>query len=175
MNRPERRSGADRRREPGRPVDVERRSGDDRRAPDEVSPDQLSLGRRLRQPRTIVSLVLPIILLILFARALPGFKLDVYQHNFWNDQFNGGNLCAPHCPNFFEVYVLKTFKDFTSALSPQNYYFSAGFFILPEKLIFDRQMFRQSCEAKQYSCRKRLLPGNFIICAMIVEFALIGY
>lgn len=76
MNRPERRSGADRRREPGRPVDVERRSGDDRRAPDEVSPDQLSLGRRLRQPRTIVSLVLPIILLILFARALPGFKLD---------------------------------------------------------------------------------------------------
>lgn len=36
----------------------------------------MSLGRRLRQPRTIISLVLPIILLILFARALPGFKLD---------------------------------------------------------------------------------------------------
>ncbi|HET7703898.1 MAG TPA: lysylphosphatidylglycerol synthase transmembrane domain-containing protein [Candidatus Limnocylindrales bacterium] len=57
-------------------MDVDRRSGDERRAPDEVSPDQLSLGRRLRQPRTIVSLVLPIILFVLFARALPGFKLD---------------------------------------------------------------------------------------------------
>ena len=43
---------------------------------DAVSVDQLSLGRRLRQPRTIVSLVLPIALLILFARSLPGFQLD---------------------------------------------------------------------------------------------------
>ena len=43
---------------------------------DQVSADQLSLGRRLRQPRTIVSIVLPIVLLVLFARALPGFKLD---------------------------------------------------------------------------------------------------
>ena len=59
----ERRSGA------------ERRSGEDRRST-EVSADQLSLGRRLRQPRTIISLVLPIILLALFARALPGFRLD---------------------------------------------------------------------------------------------------
>jgi glycosyltransferase 2 family protein len=42
----------------------------------EVSADQLSLVRRLRQPRTIVSLVLPIVLLVLFARSLPGFKLD---------------------------------------------------------------------------------------------------
>ena len=42
----------------------------------EVAPDQLSLGRRLRQPRTIVSLVLPLILLALFVRALPGFELD---------------------------------------------------------------------------------------------------
>jgi hypothetical protein len=42
----------------------------------ELSADQLSLGRRLRQPRTILSLVLPIILLVLFARALPGFELD---------------------------------------------------------------------------------------------------
>jgi uncharacterized protein (TIRG00374 family) len=41
-----------------------------------VSADQLSLARRLRQPRTIISLVLPIVLLILFARSLPGFKLD---------------------------------------------------------------------------------------------------
>ena len=54
----------------------DRRSGEDRRASDDVTADQLSLGRRLRQPRTIVSLVLPIILLILFARALPGFKLE---------------------------------------------------------------------------------------------------
>jgi uncharacterized protein (TIRG00374 family) len=38
--------------------------------------DQLSLGRRLRQPRTIISLVLPIALLILFVRSLPGFQLD---------------------------------------------------------------------------------------------------
>ncbi len=42
----------------------------------EVSPDQLSLARRLRQPRTIVSLVLPLILLGLFVRSLPGFRLD---------------------------------------------------------------------------------------------------
>lgn len=48
----------------------------DEGAIDQVNADQLSLGRRLRQPRTIISLVLPIILLALFARALPGFKLD---------------------------------------------------------------------------------------------------
>ena len=36
----------------------------------------MSLGRRLRQPKTIVSLVLPIILLFLFVRSLPGFKLE---------------------------------------------------------------------------------------------------
>ncbi len=60
----ERRSGA------------ERRSGEERRANDTVTADQLSLGRRMRQPRTIVSIVLPLILLVLFARALPGFKLD---------------------------------------------------------------------------------------------------
>jgi uncharacterized protein (TIRG00374 family) len=55
---------------------VERRSGDDRRSAESVTADQLSLGRRLRQPRTIISLVLPLVLLALFARALPGFKLD---------------------------------------------------------------------------------------------------
>ena len=32
--------------------------------------------RRLRQPRTIISLVLPIVLLVLFVRSLPGFKLE---------------------------------------------------------------------------------------------------
>jgi uncharacterized protein (TIRG00374 family) len=41
----------------------------------EVAPDQLSLGRRLRQPRTIISIVLPLVLLVLFVRALPGFEL----------------------------------------------------------------------------------------------------
>ena len=41
-----------------------------------VSADQLSLARRLRQPRTIISLVLPILLLALFAKSLPGFKLE---------------------------------------------------------------------------------------------------
>ena len=84
----DRRSGDDRReserrQHPTRP-DVERRSGSDRRAPDgegrreadRLNADSLSLGRRLRQPKTIVSLVLPVILLIFFARALPGFKLD---------------------------------------------------------------------------------------------------
>ena len=34
----------------------------------EVTADQLSLGRRLRQPRTIISLVLPIVLLVLIFR-----------------------------------------------------------------------------------------------------------
>ncbi|HEY6058074.1 MAG TPA: lysylphosphatidylglycerol synthase transmembrane domain-containing protein [Candidatus Limnocylindrales bacterium] len=42
----------------------------------EVDADQLSLGRRLRQPRTILSLILPIVLLALIVRSLPGFQLD---------------------------------------------------------------------------------------------------
>jgi len=41
----------------------------------DISADQMSLGRRLRQPRTILSLILPIVLLVLFARSLPGFNL----------------------------------------------------------------------------------------------------
>ena len=48
------------------------RNGDD----SEVRPDQLSLTARLRQPRTIISIVLPIALLVLFVRSLPGFKLE---------------------------------------------------------------------------------------------------
>jgi hypothetical protein len=48
----------------------------DARQEDEVRADQLSLSRRLRQPRTIISIVLPIALLILFVRSLPGFKLE---------------------------------------------------------------------------------------------------
>ena len=42
----------------------------------EVNPDQLSLGRRLREPRTIISIVLPIVLLVIFVRSLPGFHLE---------------------------------------------------------------------------------------------------
>ncbi|HXG40728.1 MAG TPA: lysylphosphatidylglycerol synthase transmembrane domain-containing protein [Candidatus Limnocylindrales bacterium] len=42
----------------------------------EVAPDQLSIGRRLRQPRTIVSIALPLLLLVLFLQALPGFRLE---------------------------------------------------------------------------------------------------
>ena len=42
---------------------------------DREAVEQLSLGRRLRQPRTIVSLVLPVLLLLLLARTLPGFDL----------------------------------------------------------------------------------------------------
>jgi uncharacterized protein (TIRG00374 family) len=42
----------------------------------EVEREQLSLTRRLRQPRTIISLVLPIVLLALFVKSLPGFHLE---------------------------------------------------------------------------------------------------
>ena len=38
--------------------------------------EQLSLGKRLRQPRTIISLVLPLVLIVLVVRALPGFELE---------------------------------------------------------------------------------------------------
>jgi uncharacterized protein (TIRG00374 family) len=83
----DRRSGAERRREAAAAaaaldaaLENERRSGKDRRTGEDrrsdVTADQLSLGRRLRQRRTILSLVLPLLLLVLFARALPGFKLE---------------------------------------------------------------------------------------------------
>ena len=36
----------------------------------------ISLGARLRQPRTILSIVLPLVLLALIARSLPGFDLE---------------------------------------------------------------------------------------------------
>jgi uncharacterized protein (TIRG00374 family) len=55
-------------------VDGESRASDN--GEPEVAPDQLSLGRRLRQPRTIISIILPIVLLALFVRALPGFELE---------------------------------------------------------------------------------------------------
>lgn len=35
-----------------------------------------TLGERLRQPRTIVSIVVPLVLIVLLLRALPGFQLD---------------------------------------------------------------------------------------------------
>jgi len=41
-----------------------------------IGEDQLSLGRRLRQPRTIASLVVPLILLVLIVVNLPGFELQ---------------------------------------------------------------------------------------------------
>jgi uncharacterized protein (TIRG00374 family) len=83
----ERRSGEERRNEPepsaaAIPATAERRSGidrrhaDDRRTGESISPDQLSLGKRLRQPRTLISLILPLFLLVLLYRALPGFHLD---------------------------------------------------------------------------------------------------
>ena len=85
---PDRRSGFDRRQgnrrqHRGEKTDAERRSGLDRRVAnqerrqgDRMDPDAMSLGRRMRQPRTIISLILPIFLLILFAGALPGFHLN---------------------------------------------------------------------------------------------------
>jgi uncharacterized protein (TIRG00374 family) len=53
----------------------DRRSRDDRRA-DPTAADQLSLGRRLRQPRTILSLLIPIILLVLIARVALNINVD---------------------------------------------------------------------------------------------------
>ncbi|HET9521746.1 MAG TPA: lysylphosphatidylglycerol synthase transmembrane domain-containing protein [Candidatus Limnocylindrales bacterium] len=86
----DRRSGFDRRlrqrrrtaaaHEPERRTGEERRDAD-RRQHDTITADQLSLGRRLRQPKTIISLVLPIVLLVLFVRSLPGFKLDELPGN----------------------------------------------------------------------------------------------
>ena len=44
--------------------------------PEELKPEQVSLGRRLTDPRTIISIVVPIVLLVLLLRALPGFRLE---------------------------------------------------------------------------------------------------
>ncbi len=62
--------------------------------PDEptLTSEQLSLTRRLRQPRTIISIVLPIILLALFVRSLPGFRLDELPGKILNA--NGALLLA---------------------------------------------------------------------------------
>ena len=61
--------------DPGAPVDPAEEPAPAADA-DEVTADQLSLARRLRQPRTIISIVLPIVLLALFVKSLPGFKLE---------------------------------------------------------------------------------------------------
>jgi uncharacterized protein (TIRG00374 family) len=94
----DRRSGDERRADapdgPAVPITAERRSGidrrhhDDRRTGESITADQLSLGRRLRQPRTLISLILPLFLLVLLYRALPGFHLDqlpalIAQANVW--------------------------------------------------------------------------------------------
>jgi len=81
----ERRSGLDRRqarrRQRVRPPEIERRSGvdrrkaDERRQADQLNADSMSLGRRLRQPKTILSLVLPIILLVLIFRVVLNVNL----------------------------------------------------------------------------------------------------
>jgi glycosyltransferase 2 family protein len=42
----------------------------------EITAEQLSLAHRLRQPRTIASLIVPIVVLVLVLINLPGFKLD---------------------------------------------------------------------------------------------------
>ena len=64
-------------------AEPERRSGRDRRVvearreADQVSVDSISLGRRLRQPRTILSLAIPIILLVLIFRV--ALNVDVNE------------------------------------------------------------------------------------------------
>ena len=72
------------------PGDLDRRiapdsGGDGRAAPAtaatdgderEVTAEQLSLVHRLRQPRTIASLLVPLVVLVLVAINLPGFQLD---------------------------------------------------------------------------------------------------
>jgi uncharacterized protein (TIRG00374 family) len=82
----DRRSGLDRRvadrrteargHDPERRAGTDRRRGEGRRSDDRVRTEDLSLGRRLRQPRTIISIVLPLLLIVFFARNLPGFHLD---------------------------------------------------------------------------------------------------
>jgi uncharacterized protein (TIRG00374 family) len=44
---------------------------------EELNAEQISLSQRLRDPRTIVSFVVPIVVLVLFATQLKGLKLDL--------------------------------------------------------------------------------------------------
>jgi hypothetical protein len=83
----ERRSGFDRRsgqrrhghpgHEPERRSGSDRRTANERRQADQVSADSLSLGRRLRQPKTILSLAVPLILLVLIFRV--ALNVDVNE------------------------------------------------------------------------------------------------
>jgi len=57
-------------------------------AADEAPAAPMSLGRRLRQPRTIISILLPIAILVLLVASLPGFHLEklpatLLAANFW--------------------------------------------------------------------------------------------
>ncbi|MBA2255024.1 MAG: flippase-like domain-containing protein [Chloroflexi bacterium] len=54
------------------PPDIDEPPG----AGDEVDTDQISLSRRLRNPRTIISIVVPLIIVALVARNLPGLQLE---------------------------------------------------------------------------------------------------
>jgi uncharacterized protein (TIRG00374 family) len=65
----------DRAREPERRQLADRRSGTERRALVEEG-DQLSLGRRLRQPRTILSFAIPLILLVLILRVFVNIDVN---------------------------------------------------------------------------------------------------
>ena len=47
----------------------------------QVSAEDLSIGRRLRQPRTIISIVVPLVVLVLVIRSLPGFHLEQLPGN----------------------------------------------------------------------------------------------
>ena len=47
----------------------------------QVSAEDLSIGRRLRQPRTIISIVVPLFVLVLVIRSLPGFHLEQLPGN----------------------------------------------------------------------------------------------
>lgn len=59
-----------------RPPTADRRPAADLPPATDVSAEQISLGRRLRQPRTLVSIFVPILVLVLLGVSLPGFRLD---------------------------------------------------------------------------------------------------
>jgi uncharacterized protein (TIRG00374 family) len=60
----------------------------------EVTAEQLSLGRRLRQPRTIISLVLPLILLVLLFVGIPPLKIPPAIRGFHLEELPGVILKA---------------------------------------------------------------------------------
>jgi uncharacterized protein (TIRG00374 family) len=73
----------------------------------EVSAEQLSLVRRLRQPRTIVSLVLPIVLLVLIFRV--ALNVDVEKLVAAVGRANGGLLAAAFAV-FYLGFPLRGFR-----------------------------------------------------------------